>query len=136
MTGKNLYSSQLINYFIWTTTKSYNNKVDQAHVYLTHFFYLKVCVHSSAIIISTIHANMPHPQPHSLLFFIILAGFPAMITLSGNVPLTTLPAPTTTFFPNVVPFNIMELAPRKQPSPITTGRFFRRPSCSTGYNSL
>lgn len=62
MTGKNLYSSQLINYFIWTTTKSYNNKVDQAHVYLTHFFYLKVCVHSSAIIISTIHANMPHPS--------------------------------------------------------------------------
>lgn len=57
MTGKNLYSSQLINYFIWTTTKSYNNKVDQAHVYLTHFFYLKVCVHSSAVIISTIHAN-------------------------------------------------------------------------------
>lgn len=57
MTGKNLYSSQLINYFIWTTNKSYNNKVDQVHVYLTHFFYLKVCVHSSAVIISTIHAH-------------------------------------------------------------------------------
>lgn len=26
-------------------------------------------------------------------------------------------------FPNVVPFNIMELAPRKQPSPITRGAF-------------
>lgn len=46
-----------------------------------------------------------------------------MITLSGNEPLPTLPAPTTTFFPNVVPFNIMELAPRKQPSPITRGAF-------------
>lgn len=31
-----------------------------------------------------------------------------MITLSGNVPLTTLPAPTTTFFPNVVPFNMLQ----------------------------
>ena len=49
-----------------------------------------------------------------------------MITLSGNVPLTTLPAPTTTFFPNVVPFNIMELAPRKQPSPYHDGALFQK----------
>ena len=69
MTGKNLYSSQLINYFIWTTTKSYNNKVDQAYVYLTHFFYLKVCVHSSAVIIPPILTNMTR---HCLTLYYLL----------------------------------------------------------------
>ncbi len=34
-----------------------------------------------------------------------------MITLSGNDPQTTLPAPTTQFLPKVVPFKIIELAP-------------------------
>ena len=60
---------------------------------------------------------------HSSFSFTIRAGLPAIITLSGKQPQTTLPAPTTTFFPNEVPFRMMEMAPMKQPSPITIGRF-------------
>ena len=71
-------------------------------------------------------------SPFFLQFLIILAGFPAITTLSGKEPQTTLPAPTTTFFPKVVPFSIIEFAPIKQPSPITTGRFSRRSSRSVG----
>ena len=59
-----------------------------------------------------------------------------MITLSGKVPETTLPAPTTTFFPMVVPFRMIELAPIKHPSPITIGRFLTLSSCSTGCRRL
>ena len=69
----------------------------------------------------------------NLLFLINLAGFPPQISLSGISLVTTLPAPTITFFPNVVPFRMMEFAPRKQPSPITIGRFFTLSSCSIGY---
>lgn len=54
----------------------------------------------------------------------ILAGLPAIITLSGNVPETILPAPTTQFFPNVVPLSIIEFAPIKLPYPMFIGLFF------------
>ena len=55
-----------------------------------------------------------------------------MITLSGKVPLTTLPAPTTTLLPKVDPFRIIEFAPIKQPSPMTIRRFLTLSSCSLG----
>lgn len=59
----------------------------------------------------------------------IRAGLPAMITLSGNVPETTLPAPTMQFLPRAVPLRIMELDPMKHPSPMVMGRFFISSTC-------
>lgn len=67
-----------------------------------------------------------------------------MMQLSGNVPCTTLPAPTTTLLPSVVPLRIMLFIPMKQLSPMVIGalrvcvsfRFSRLCSGSSGWKSL
>ena len=50
-----------------------------------------------------------------------LAGTPPITAWSGNVPVTTEPAATTTFRPRWVPARITVPWPIQQPSPITTG---------------
>lgn len=131
MTGKNLYSSQLINYFIWTTTKSYNNKVDQAHVYLTHFSTLKyVCIAPQSLF-PRFMRTQPAIASLSIIFY-YSRGIPRNDHIIGERATHNASSTNHDVFPNVVPFNMMEFAPRKQLSPITTGRFFRRSSRSTG----
>jgi hypothetical protein len=49
------------------------------------------------------------------------AGTPAMTQWSGKVPLTTAPAPTTTFLPSSVPGSITTPVPSQLPSPMRTG---------------
>lgn len=51
----------------------------------------------------------------------IFAGLPAIIQLLGKDPCTTLPAPTTTLLPSVVPLSIILFMPMEQLSPITIG---------------
>lgn len=46
-------------------------------------------------------------QEYTSICLMILAGLPAMMQLSGKVPWTTLPAPTTTSLPIVVPLRMM-----------------------------
>ena len=45
------------------------------------------------------------------IFLIILAGFPITTALSGISFVTTLPAPTKTFFPIFIPGNNVTFAP-------------------------
>jgi hypothetical protein len=49
------------------------------------------------------------------------AGTPATTQLSGKMPRTTAPAPTTTFLPRVVPGRMTTPVPSQLPLPMNTG---------------
>ena len=57
----------------------------------------------------------------------ILAGFPAITTLSPNDLVTTAPAPTTTLLPKVIPGRMVTPPPSHTLSPIVIGAPYSKP---------